>query len=44
MGIHARALRPVLHADNGYSVKGTRAGNVWIGIRAAHSRPRVSVM
>jgi hypothetical protein len=43
-GIHARALRPVLHGDNGSSVKGTTvlAMLYWLGITPSHSRPRVS--
>lgn len=43
-GIHARALRPVLHGDNGSSVKGTTvlAMLYWLGIAPSHSRPRVS--
>ena len=43
-GIHARALRPVLHGDNGPSVKGTTvlAMLYWLGIAPSHSRPRVS--
>ncbi len=43
-GIHARALRPVLHGDNGPSVKGTTVLAMlrWLGIAPSHSRPRVS--
>ena len=43
-GIHARAHRPVLHGDNGSSVKGTTvlAMLYWLGIAPSHSRPRVS--
>jgi putative transposase len=43
-GIHARALRPVLHGDNGASVKGTTVLAMlhWLGIVPSHSRPRVS--
>src|SRR3954470_10560566 len=43
-GIHARAVRPVLHGDNGPSVKGTTvlAMLSWLGIAPSHSRPRVS--
>jgi putative transposase len=43
-GIHARAHRPVLHGDNGPSVKGTTvlAMLYWLGIAPSHSRPRVS--
>jgi len=43
-GIHAHAHRPVLHGDNGASVKGTTVLAMlhWLGIRPSHSRPRVS--
>ncbi len=43
-GIHARAHCPVLHGDNGSSVKGTTvlAMLYWLGIAPSHSRPRVS--
>jgi len=43
-GIHARAVRPVLHGDNGPSMKGTTvlAMLYWLGIAPSHSRPRVS--
>jgi putative transposase len=43
-GIHARAVRPVLHGDNGPSVKGTTVAAMlhWLGIAPSHSRPRVS--
>jgi transposase InsO family protein len=43
-GIHARTCRPVLHGDNGPSVKGTTvlAMLYWLGIAPSHSRPRVS--
>jgi putative transposase len=43
-GIHACAVRPVLHGDNGPSVKGTTvlAMLYWLGIAPSHSRPRVS--
>jgi transposase InsO family protein len=43
-GIHARAVRPVLHGDNGASVKGTTVLAMlrWLGIAPSHSRPRVS--
>ncbi|SDE45302.1 Transposase InsO and inactivated derivatives [Belnapia rosea] len=42
--IHARAHRPVLHGDNGSSVKGTTVLAMlhWLGIAPSHSRPRVS--
>jgi putative transposase len=43
-GIHARPLRPVLHGDNGPSVKATTVAAMlhWLGIAPSHSRPRVS--
>ena len=43
-GIHAHARRPVLHGDNGPSMKGTTvlAMLYWLGIAPSHSRPRVS--
>jgi transposase InsO family protein len=43
-GIHARSTRPVLHGDNGPSVKGTTVLAMlhWLGITPSHSRPRVS--
>jgi hypothetical protein len=43
-GIQARALRPVLHGDNGPSVKSTTVLAMlhWLGITPSHSRPRVS--
>jgi putative transposase len=43
-GIHARLVRPVLHGDNGASVKGTTVLAMlhWLGIAPSHSRPRVS--
>jgi transposase InsO family protein len=43
-GIHARAARPVLHGDNGPSVKATTVAAMlhWLGIAPSHSRPRVS--
>jgi putative transposase len=43
-GIHARAVRPVLHGDNGPSVKATTVAAMlhWLGIAPSHSRPRVS--
>lgn len=43
-GIHAHAHRPVLHGDNGPSVKGTTVLAMlhWLGITPSHSRPRVS--
>jgi putative transposase len=43
-GVHAMAARPVLHGDNGASLKGTTvlAMLAWLGIAPSHSRPRVS--
>jgi putative transposase len=43
-GLHARLVRPVLHGDNGASLKGTTVLAVlaWLGIRPSHSRPRGS--
>jgi hypothetical protein len=43
-GIHARPLRPVLHGDNGPSVKAATVAAMlhWLGIAPSHSRPRVS--
>lgn len=43
-GIHACTCRPVLHGDNGPSMKGTTvlAMLYWLGIAPSHSRPRVS--
>jgi putative transposase len=43
-GIHAHAHRPVLHGDNGPSMKATTvlAMLYWLGIAPSHSRPRVS--
>jgi putative transposase len=43
-GVHARSPRPVLHGDNGPSVKATTVLAMlhWLGIQPSHSRPRVS--
>jgi putative transposase len=43
-GVHAMAQKPVLHGDNGSTVKATTvlAMLSWLGIKASHSRPRVS--
>jgi putative transposase len=43
-GVHAGPTRPVLHGDNGATLKGTtvRAMLAWLGIAPSHSRPRVS--
>jgi putative transposase len=43
-GIHAKAVRPVLHGDNGATLKATTvlAMLYWLGIKPSYSRPRVS--
>ena len=43
-GVHAMAARPVLHGDNGASLKATTvlAMLAWLGIAPSYSRPRVS--
>jgi transposase InsO family protein len=43
-GIHALDEKPVLHGDNGSTVKATTVLAMlhWLGIKASHSRPRVS--
>ena len=43
-GLHAMPTRPVLHGDNGASLKATMVLAMlhWLGIRPIHSRPRVS--
>ena len=43
-GIHAKAARPVLHGDNGATLKATTvlAMLYWLGIKPSYSRPRVS--
>jgi putative transposase len=43
-GVHAGPTRPVLHGDNGATLKGTTvlAMLAWLGIAPSHSRPRVS--
>ena len=43
-GIHAALHKPVLHGDNGSTVKATTVLAMlhWLGITASHSRPRVS--
>jgi putative transposase len=43
-GIHAKAVRPVLHGDNGASLKATTVLAMlhWLGIKPSYSRPRVS--
>ncbi len=42
--VHARPIRPVLHGDNGATVKATTVLAMlhWLGIQPSHSRPRVS--
>jgi len=43
-GVHASVQRPVLHGDNGPTIKATTvlAMLQWLGIAPSHSRPRVS--
>lgn len=43
-GIAARALKPVLHGDNGATLKATTvlAMLYWLGVKPSYSRPRVS--
>ncbi len=43
-GIHAMTARPVLHGDNGATLKATTvlAMLQWLGIKPSYSRPRVS--
>jgi transposase len=43
-GIHAMANKPVLHGDNGATLKATTvlAMLYWLGVKASYSRPRVS--
>jgi transposase InsO family protein len=43
-GLHALSVRPVLHGDNGSTLKATTvlAMMNWLGITASYSRPRVS--
>ena len=43
-GIHAMPVRPVLHGDNGATLKGTTVLAMlhWLGIEPSYSRPRVS--
>jgi putative transposase len=43
-GVHATRTRPVLHGDNGASLKATTVLAMlhWLGIAPSHSRPRVS--
>lgn len=43
-GIHAMATRPVLHGDNGATLKATTVLAMlhWLGVKPSYSRPRVS--
>jgi len=43
-GVHAASTKPVLHGDNGATLKATTALAMlaWLGIAPSHSRPRVS--
>ena len=43
-GVQAKAARPVLHGDNGATLKATTvlAMLYWLGIKPSYSRPRVS--
>jgi putative transposase len=43
-GLHSMAQRPVLHGDNGSTLKATSvlAMMYWLGLKASYSRPRVS--
>ena len=43
-GVHARSTRPVLHGDNGTTMKATTVLAMlhWLGIKPSYSRPRVS--
>src|SRR5215469_6922018 len=43
-GLHAKATRPILHGDNGATLKATTvlAMLYWLGIKPSYSRPRVS--
>jgi len=43
-GLHSMAQKPVLHGDNGSTLKATSvlAMMYWLGLRASYSRPRVS--
>jgi hypothetical protein len=43
-GVHARPVRPVLHGDNGATLKATTVLAMlnWLGIKPSYSRPRVS--
>jgi len=43
-GVHARSAKPVLHGDNGSTLKATTvlAMLQWLGVKPSYSRPRVS--
>jgi len=43
-GVHAMADKPVLHGDNGATLKATTVLTMlhWLGIKPSYSRPRVS--
>jgi putative transposase len=43
-GMHAKPVRPVLHGDNGATLKATTVLAMlhWLGIKPSYSRPRVS--
>jgi transposase InsO family protein len=43
-GLHSMAQKPVLHGDNGWTLKATTvlAMMYWLGLKASYSRPRVS--
>ena len=43
-GVHAKPARPVLHGDNGATLKATTVLAMlhWLGIKPSYSRPRVS--
>jgi transposase InsO family protein len=43
-GVHATTMRPVLHGDNGATLKATTVLAMlhWLGIEPSYSRPRVS--
>jgi putative transposase len=43
-GVHAMPVKPVLHGDNGATLKGTTVLAMlhWLGIEPSYSRPRVS--
>jgi transposase InsO family protein len=43
-GVHAMSARPVLHGDNGATLKATTVLGMlhWLGIKPSYSRPRVS--